>query len=332
MSALLGAERVTIVGAGSLGSVYGGLLARAGHDVQLLAREPHARAVQDAGGLRLGTAGGDELVPLRADWRPERIEPAEIAIVLTQAPDTVAALEGLDHVRDALRLAVSLQNSVEKDEVLRAWCGDGPVVGGVSMVGGTLVEPGYARHTFDRATVVGELPTGSSPRVERFAELLRDAGLSGVVSRNVLGAEWAKVIHSAPVMALAALTRMHLHELLLSPELAPLYVRLAREGAAVAEAAGIELDDGPLDFPLCRIVAAENDDAVALVRGEGRRMEEAGMTRIRVSMLQSVERGRRTEVETVHGFVVREAERRGVPVPVSELFYSLLKALDRSGE
>jgi 2-dehydropantoate 2-reductase len=327
---VLGAERVTIVGAGSLGSVYGGLLARAGHDVQLLAREPHARAIQEAGGLRLGTAEGDELVRVRADWRPERIEPAEIAIVLTQAPDTATALEGLGHVRDGLRLAVSLQNSVEKDDVLRAWCGEGPVVGGVSMVGGTLVEPGYARHTFDRATVVGELPAGSSPRVERFAELLRDAGLSGVVSQNVLGAEWAKVIHSAPVMALAALTRMDLHELLLSPELAPLYVRLAREGAAVAEAAGVELDDGPLDFPLCRIVSADDADATELVRNEGRRMERAGMTSIRVSMLQSIERGRRTEVETVHGFLVREGERLGVPVPASRLFYGVLRAIDRS--
>jgi 2-dehydropantoate 2-reductase len=326
------AERVLIIGAGSLGSVYGGLLARAGHDVQLLAREPHARAIEAAGGLRLESSGEELLVPLRADWRPGRIEPAEIAILLTKSLDTAGALAGLEHIRSGLRLAVSLQNSVEKDDLLRAWCGPGPVVGGVSMVGGTLVEPGYARHTFDRATVVGELPTGSSPRVERFAGLLRDAGLSGVVSQNVLGAEWAKVIHSAPVMALAVLTRMHLHELLLSPDLARIYVRLAREGATVAEAAGVELDDGPLDFPLRRIVSADDDEAVELVRNEGRRMETAGMTRIRVSMLQSVERGRRTEVETVHGFVVREAVRLGVPVPTSELFYSLLEAIDRSNE
>jgi 2-dehydropantoate 2-reductase len=327
--AVLGEERVTIVGAGSLGSVYGGLLAQAGHDVQLLAREAHARAIQEAGGLRLETGGAETLVPLRADWRPERIEPAEIAIVLTQAPDTREALAGLVHARNGLKLAVSLQNSVEKDDVLRAWCGPEPVVGGVSMVGGTLVEPGRARHTFDRATVVGELPTGSSPRVERLAELLREAGLSGVVSQNVLGAEWAKVIHSLPAMALSALARLNLHAVLLSPELAELYVSLAREGAAVASAAGVELDDGPLDFPLRRIVAAGDAEAVELVRTEGRRMEAAGMSSIRVSMLQSIERGRRTEVEAVHGFVVREAHRLGLPVPANELCYGLLRAIDK---
>ena len=325
---VLGEERVTIVGAGSLGSVYGGLRAKAGHDVQLLAREAHARAIQEAGGLRLETNGAETLVPLRADWRPEWIEPAEIAIVLTQAPDTREALAGLDHVRDGLRVAVSLQNSVEKDDVLRDWCGPEPVVGGVSMVGGTLVEPGRVRHTFDRATVVGELPSGSSARVERLAELLREAGLSGVVSENVLGAEWAKVIHSVPAMALSALTRQNLHAVLLSPELAELYVRLAREGAAVAAAAGVELDDGPLDFPLRKILAAGDADAVGLVRAEGRRMEAAGMTAIRVSMLQSIERGRRTEVEAVHGFVIREAHRLDVPVPANELCYGLLRAID----
>ena len=327
---VLGEERITIVGAGSLGSVYGGLLARAGHDVQLLAREQHARAVQETGGLRLESGGREELVRLRADWRPERIEPAEIVVVLTKTPDTEHALEGLDHIREGLRLAISLQNSVEKDDVMRAWCGPDAVVGGVSMVGGTLAEPGYVRHTFNRSTVVGELPEGTSQRVERFAELLREAGLEGVVSQNVLGAEWAKVIHSVPAMALPALTRFTLHQTLLSPELSELYVRLAREGGAVAAAAGIELDDGPLDFPLRRVVTAPDEEAIELVRAEGRRMEAAGMTEIRVSMLQSVERGRRTEVEAVHGFIVRRAAVHGVPVPTQMLVYGLLKAMDRT--
>jgi ketopantoate reductase len=92
----------------------------------------------------------------------------------------------------------------------------------------------------------------------------------------------------------------------------------------------VELDDAPLDFPLRRLVAARDEEAVELVRGEGRRREEAGMTSIRVSMLQSVERGRKTEVEAVHGFIVRQAAKHGVPVPANELVYGLLTALDRT--
>src|SRR5262249_35638674 len=131
-------------------------------------------------------------------------------------------------------------------------------------------------------------------------------------------------------MALPALTRFTLHQTLLSPELSELYVRLAREGGAVAAAAGIELDDEPLDFPLRRVVTAPDEEAVELVRAEGRRMESAGMTEIRVSMLQSVERGRKTEVEAVHGFIVRQGLQRGVPVPTNEFVYNVLKAMDRT--
>ena len=325
------AERVLIIGAGSLGSVYGGLLARAGHDVQLLAREPHARAIEAAGGLRLESGGEELLVPLRADWRPERIEPAEIAILLTQEPrHRRGARRAARTCGAALRLAVSLQNSVEKDDELRAWCGPGPVVGGVSMVGGTLVEPGLVRHTFDRATVVGELPTGSSARVERLAALLarrRSLGRRvGERDRRRVGEARARAADARAAGADAAAPARG----------APLArARRRSTSASCARASpsrrrpAVELEDGPLDFPLRRIAAAPDDEAVELVQAEGRRFVEAGMTQIRVSMLQSVEKGQRLEVEAIHGFVVREGARLGVAVPSTELCYRLLTGMDQ---
>jgi 2-dehydropantoate 2-reductase len=324
----LGAGRVLIVGAGSLGSVYGAFLARAGHDVQLLAREPHARAVQERGGLVLETSAGSTLVPARAEWMPERVEQADIMIVLTKTPDTEAALSGLEHIRSGLRLAVSLQNGVEKDDVLARWCGSA-AVGGVSMVGGTLIEPGVVRHTFLGRTIVGELPRGTSPRVERFAALLERSGLEAVVAPDVRSIEWTKLVHAVPTMALTALARLPFHEALLSPDLAPAFVALAREGASVAAAAGARLDDETMRFPIKSIATAPDAEAVALVQEQGRRMERAGMTDVRVSMLQSIERGRRTEVEAIHGYVTREGARLGVAVPRIELCYSLLAAIDR---
>ena len=326
----LGSERFLVVGAGSLGSVYGGFLARSGLDVQLLAREQHARAIGVGGGLLLETEGGSVLAPVRAEWRPDRVEPADVVIVLTKTGDTAAALVGLDQVSESVRLAVSLQNGVEKDELLARWCGPEAVVGGVSMVGGTLVEPGVVRHTFSGPTIVGELPAGTSPRVERLAALFERAGLEAVVSPDVRAVEWAKLVHALPSMALPALTRLPFHETLLSPELAGVYVALVREGARVAQAAGVELDDGALVFPIRTISTAPEAEAIELVREQGRRLERAGMTDVRVSMLQSIERGRRLEVEAIHGYVVREAERLGVAVPTVDLCYRLLAGIDRS--
>jgi 2-dehydropantoate 2-reductase len=321
-------DGVLVVGAGSLGSVYGARLARGGSRVQLLAREPHARAIEGAGGVVVVRGGEEELVPLRAEWRPERVEPATTVIVLTKAPDTEAALAGLGHVREGIELAVSLQNGVEKDDVLARWCGPEAVVGGVSMVGGTLLEPGRVAQTFDGGTVVGELPRGRSERVERFAAALAAGGLGAVVSDDVRAVEWAKLVHACPTMAVPALVRLPLHACLVSEPLAELYVTLVREGIAIAAANGVEVDDGPVGYPLREVASMPQAEAVALVRKRGRALEAAGMTEIRVSMLQSIERGRRTEIDAVHGFLAREAARHGVDAPATVLCHRLLAGID----
>jgi 2-dehydropantoate 2-reductase len=321
---------VLVVGAGALGSVYGARLAQGGAHVVLLAREQHARAIETAGGVLVERGEDAELVPLRAEWRPERVASATTVIVLTKTPDTDVALAGLAHLRGGVELAVSLQNGVEKDEVLARWCGPGPVVGGVSMVGGTLLAPGRVAQTLDGGTIIGELPRGRSERVERLAACLAAGGLATVVSDDVRAVEWAKLVHASPTMAIPALVRLPLHACLASEPLAALYVALVREGVAIAAAAGIELDDEPVGYPLRVIAAAADDEAVALVRERGRRLEAAGMTAIRVSMLQSIERGRRTEVDAVQGFLVRESERLRVDAPTTALCHRLLRGLDET--
>lgn len=320
--------RVLVVGAGALGSVYGAALARAGADVQLLARRAHAEAVEAAGGIEVDGLDGRWRAALRAEWRPERIAAAEIVIVLTKSHDTDAALAALPQVRDHARVVVSLQNGVEKDRRLAAWCGEQRVLGGMSMVGATLERPGSVRHTLVGATYLGELAGGASARARELAELLERGGLPAVATDRVLSAEWSKLVHAAPTMTLTGLARLPFHAVLLDPGLAVRYVRLLREGAAVAAAAGVALDDWPGMFPVRTLAAAPEEEAVALVRERGRAMAAANSTAVRVSMLSDIERGRRLEVDAVHGFLVAEAERRGVPVPLSRVAHELLCALD----
>jgi 2-dehydropantoate 2-reductase len=319
---------VLVVGAGALGSVYGAFFARAGLDVELLAREPHARAVQEQGGLRLAESGVQELVPMRAEWRPERVGPADLVVLATKTPATRRALDDVDHVRAGLSLALSLQNGIEKDDALIDWCGRDRVLGAVSMVGGTMLEPGLAEHTFRGRTIVGELGGGTSPRVEELAAAVARGGHELVVSADVRSVEWMKLVHAIPTMALTALPRLYFHEALLSPQLARAYVALAREGARVAEASGAVLDDESVLFPLRSIVTAPEAEAVELVHARGRRMRDAGMTEVLVSMLGSVQSRTRLEVEEIFGWIVREAARLDIPVPSIELCYLILSGLD----
>ena len=325
-----GAPRVLIAGAGALGTVYGAHIARAGAEVQLLARRPHAEAIQRAGAVEIEGPDGRWSASLRADWRPERIEPVGTLVLLTKSHDTEAVLAGLGHLLDSLELAVSLQNGVEKDDLLSGWCGPERVIGGMSMVGATQEGPGLVRHTLPGTTYLGELPTGVSPRVRRLAALLEEGGMEVVASERIASAEWSKLVHASPVMSLCALSRLPFHRVLLDRRLSELYVRVLREGAAVASAAGVELDDLPGMFPVRTLASAPGGEAVEEIRERGRAMEAAGNTQIRISMLTDIERGRRLELDAVQGFLVAEAARRDVAVPLTDTCLELLCAVDRT--
>lgn len=324
------ARRVVVVGAGALGTVYGAGLARGGASVQLLARRPHAEAIQAAGGVEI--VGVDETwhADLTADWRPERIEPADTVIVMTKSHDTARALAGLTHIRDAIEVAVSFQNGIEKDRLLAQWCGPKKVVGGMSMVGATLDRPGTVSHTLPGATYTGELPRGVSPRVRALGAALEAGGLRTVVTDQILSAEWSKLVHAGPSMTMTALPQLPFHRALQDHGMADLYVRLLREGAAVAAALpeAVELLDLPGMFPVRSYLDASHADAVAMVQKRGAEMERSGATNVITSMLRDLQSGRRLELDAVHGFLVHEGNRLGVPVPYNRTCLELLLALD----
>lgn len=321
--------RVLIAGAGSLGSVYGGFLARAGHDVQLLTREAHAAAITAAGGLRVESLEAAFHAPLRATADPAEVEGADVVILLSKTPDSEAVLEAIGHVAGDVGMALSLQNGVAKDELLARWCGPERVVGAMSMVGGTLVAPGVVRHSFAGPTFVGELDGTVTDRVRALGAALEEAGLEAVVTDRITSVEWSKLVHANPSMAVTALTRLDFHLAFTTPELAEVFLDLVVEGAAIARAAGVELDDWPGLLPVRTLSDLPRDEALARVHAHGRRMEEAGMTQVRISMLQSIERGRRTEVDAIQGFLAREAARHGVAAPTTTVVHRLLAGLDR---
>jgi 2-dehydropantoate 2-reductase len=196
------------------------------------------------------------------------------------------------------------------------------------MVGGTLHEPGRVQHTMNGPSFIGELDGTSSERVARLAVLLESGGMPVVVTDRIRSVEWSKLVHGSPTLALPALTGFYMHEIFVTPELARLYVDFVREGFAVAAAAGVELEDWGSLFPVRTVATAEPDDALEVALAHGRRLVEAGMTEITVSMLQSVQRRRRLEVEAIQGYLSREGARLDVPTPLNDLSYRILAGMD----
>ena len=270
------------------------------------------------------------MVALTAEWRPERVQPADTVLLMTKSHDTLAALADLGRVAAEVEVAVSFQNGVEKDRLLGEWCGAERVIGAMSMVGATLDAPGQVSHTLLGSSYLGELPRGLTPRVRALAADFEAGGLPVVLSERIRAVEWSKLVHAGPAMTITALPQLPYHRALQDPGLADLYVRLLREAAVVAadDRDAVPLEDLPGMFPVGWLSTAGHAEAVALVQQLGRQMEQAGSTNVILSMLRDLQSGRRFELDAVHRFVIAEADRLGLDVPRSRACLELLEALD----
>jgi 2-dehydropantoate 2-reductase len=319
-----GGVRIVILGAGALGSVIGAFLSRADADVVLIGRPPHVKRIQQRGlrvkGLQTFTAR------VEATTDAASVDSADLLILTTKTYDSRSALNAVEF---DVGMAASLQNGVLKDEVLARRFGRDKVLGAVTGVGASMVEPGVVAYTFDGTTVFGELDGGVSPRVLRVLEAFGDAGLRAEASERILDDEWSKLCQYCAASLVSALSRLRYHEVCTSRPLAELFVTISREVALVARGLGRQLRD-VAGFRVEEVLSGSFAEAVESVMGRGKVLVEAGMTDVKISMLQDLEAGRRTELEDTVGHVVREADRLGLETPALSFGYQVVKGVEAS--
>ena len=217
--------RVVILGAGGVGSVVAGHLARHGVDAVMIARPGHARAVQQ-NGLRLtGLSAFRVRLPAYAD--ASTLDTADVLLITVKTKDMPRALASVKHLR--IDSVASLQNGVVKNDQMARVFGAEKVVGATTMIGATLVRDGEVNYTLDGITFFGEPDGTCSERVNHLAQTFIDAGLKAAAVENIVSIEWTKQAIQNPFARLAALTRLPVHLVWSSPELAPLSVHMFRE-------------------------------------------------------------------------------------------------------
>jgi 2-dehydropantoate 2-reductase len=319
--------KTVIAGAGALGSVIGGYAAQAGGDVTLIARKAHVEAVR-ARGLEIeGVRGRHVIRDVRAVVDPREAGEADLLILCVKSQDTAEALASLTHLRGKIGAAISVQNGGRKDEELAEAFGQEAVVGAITLIGASMPGPGRVLHTGNGGTWIGELDGRPSPRVEAIADLFRKAGLPVEVHSNIRSATWCKLNQMVPAAALSCVTRLSLHQIYLNRGLATLFVELSREVAQIAERRRIPLEDFR-GFAVKTVCSLPLEAAVESVIARGRAMVEQGMTQVKISTLQDLERGRRTEADQVIGYVVRLAAELGLAVPKVEILYRIIQGIE----
>ena len=290
---------IAVMGAGAVGCYYGGLLARAGHTVTLIARPAHVQAI-GAQGLRLQTATSDERIALHASSDVAAIANAELVLFCVKSSDTESAGAQMKaHLRPDTAV-LSLQNGVDNAQRLQTVLGQ-DVIATVVYVATAMAGHGHVQH-FGR----GDLVLGQHPRSEPLAQLLSQAAIPSTVSSNVQGALWTKLIINCTYNAASAITQRPYGDLVQQPGMWQLMRSAHDECMAVAQATGIVLD-APL-WPMIENIARTMQGQYS-------------------STAQDLQKNKATEIDHLNGFIVRQGQQLGVSTPVNAALQTLVKAL-----
>lgn len=303
--------RVGILGAGALGSAIGGTLAEAGHDVTLINRNrAHIDAIK-AHGLKLRTDGVDRLVRLGAATTTGSMAPVDLVIVLVKSLDTETAILSAKNILGPETIVISLQNGLGQEEVLSGIVGKDRVLAGKTYTGGVMLAPGHVIcGTKGKETIIGELDGAMSARVMGLAKTLTEAGLETIVSPNILGAMWDKLLVNVATGALAGITGLTYGELYTIPEIEAVAIAAVAEAMAIARAMGIALQTSDPRAPWVKAAAGLPPE-------------------FKTSMLQSLEKGALTEIDFINGSVVRAGQRANLPTPVNSTLVALMKGVEK---
>jgi 2-dehydropantoate 2-reductase len=260
--------------------------------------------------------------------KPAEVSSADIAFVTVKAKDTDSILGASKNLYDGTVFA-SLQNSGNKDTVLASYVGSANVVGAATIVAGALIEPGIVKQTYSGHTWFGELPSGTSKRVENFASALNEAGLPASTTENITMVKWVKLAHYCAYGGVSCLTRLRLAQIWLDPELSRIYIRALRECAEVMKAKGItpqKIDGLP---PLPKILVTPDEVLIQQLASLGKTLADRRASET-ISMLQDLLKGKKTEADQTLGYVTAEANGHHVEVPTLQTMYTLIRGLERS--
>lgn len=304
--------KIAIVGAGAMGCLYGAKLsAVSSNEVFMIdVWKEHIDAINE-NGLQMEENGETlHYSNLKGVTKAEQAGPCDLAIIFVKSTLTGKAVRENKEVFGQHTVALTLQNGLGNIDLIRAVIGGDNVIAGTTAHGATMLGPGMMRHAGNGKTIIGELDGKKTERLERTAQVFRDAGLETELSDNVLGLVWDKLLVNVGINALCGITGLQNGELLNYPELEELLEAAVAEAHSVAKAKGIQLSNvDPVSHTkdVCRATASN-----------------------KCSMLQDILNGKLTEIDMINGAVVKEGAALGIAAPVNWTLTNLIKFKQRT--
>ena len=301
--------KIGIVGSGAMGSVYGALLADAGNEVWMFDKWPEHVEAMRTRGLRCEGASGDRTVRVNATTQATNAGACALAVLATKVMDIEAALGAARAMIGPDTLVLAIQNGLGNVERVQRVLGAENLLFGIAGgFGAELKGPGHVHHNGMESINLAELQGGITARLERIAEVWRAADFTVNVHDDLWPVVWSKLVANVAFSAICTVTGMRVGQVRANEEAWGIARACVQEAVAVAAA---------------KDIALAYDDPVGWVSEFAGKIPNA-----RPSMYQDVMARRRSEIDAIHGGVVAEGAKLGVPTPTCALLVQLVKALE----
>jgi len=294
---------VAVVGAGAVGGYFGGLLARSGAPVVMVGRQPFVDAVRTSG-LLLDTLHFREVVKVEATTELSAARGADLVLFCVKTPDNARTARELAPVLGQHSIAVSLQNGVDNVDQLRAAAGI-EATPAVVYVAASVPGPGQVKHVGRGDLIVGSV----NERAKSAAEVFERASIPCRISDNIDGELWTKLIWNCALNAISAVGQARYGRIAENADARALIAEIVDEVLAVATAAQIRL-------------SGFEDRQAAMA---GAMQVATQMANAFSSTAQDIQRGRKTEIDSLNGFIARRGAELGVATPVNRALATLVK-------
>ncbi len=320
--------KIAVIGAGAVGSVIGGLLSKAGEDVTLIGRKPHVDAINN-NGLILDAESGKMVIKVKAaenlDFKPD------LALLTVKTQDVETSVRKAQLFLSGT-LVVTMQNGVQSDDIVAGVLGKENIISSVVIYNCEFLEPGKALYskTFTKtAFLIGEPFGAKGNRIQSLSAMFNKA-LPTDISEDIRGAHWTKLLWNL-ITAVPAVTGLSYQEGNHYPQIRELNINLMKEGLEVVKVAGIETAPVP-GFPLSLIETLAKmplSEASSMMK---KTIESGGEQHTLGSVLQSIKRGKTTEVDFMNGEIVNLGKKNGIPTPANTLMVKLVHQVETTGK
>lgn len=299
--------KIAVVGAGAVGGYFGGLLARARVPVVMIGRAAFVEAVRK-NGLFLDTLQFQESVRVDASTELSAVRGAEVVLFCVKTTDNAETARALAPLLAPDAIVLSMQNGVDNVEQIRAAAAI-EALSAVVYVAASVPGPGRVKHVGRGDLVVGP----ENERTKKIAALFSRAGVGCRISENIEGELWTKLVWNCALNAVSALGRAKYGLIASSPDAWKVVETAVYEVLAVAKAAGVHppgLEDPKAALAGALKIATQMAEALS-------------------STEQDLNRGKRTEIASLNGFISRRGAELGVPTPVNHALFALVKLAEK---